>query len=115
MCYLFSFVCIIEKIVNKYQQLFWNHHFCSKLQFLFNIVYNSGSQPFGLQVPVKDKFFIYCPSQQSFKVLCPRIMCFMGQKQQQIDTDFAWILVKILFLLTKLNNLGLFHCEISNY
>jgi len=38
----------------------------------------------------------------------------MGPKHK-IDADFAWILVEILFLLIKLNYLGLFHCEISNY
>jgi len=97
---LINLVCL-----GRYSYLF-------RISVTKSILYTSGSQPFGLQVPVKDKFLVYCPSQQNFKVLCPRIMCFMGPKK--IDTDSAFILVKIRFLLIQLNNLSLFHCEIIN-
>jgi hypothetical protein len=45
------------------------------------------SQPFELQVPVKDKFSSYCSGQKNFSVLCPSTMCFRCPKY--IDADFA--------------------------
>jgi len=41
------------------------------------IVYLSGSQPFRLQVQVKEQFLSYRPGQNF-----PRIMCIMDQKHQ---------------------------------
>jgi len=44
----------------------------------------------------------------------PELYVLWTQKHQ-IATDFAWILVQILFLLIKLNNFALFQGEISKY
>jgi len=48
----------------------------------------SVSQPFGLQVPIKDKFSSNCPSQKILRALCPAINVLFTQKHQ-IDADFA--------------------------
>jgi len=54
-------VIIIIVIVDFYNPLVWLGH----------ILYISGSQPFGLQVPVKDKFSSYCPGQNVLRYCVP--------------------------------------------
>ncbi len=60
--------------------------------------------------PGKWQIFKLLSALKFFKLLCPRIMC-LTQKHQ-IHAQFAWIIV---FLLIKLNNLGLFEGDISKY
>ncbi len=47
----------------------------------------SGSQPFGLQVPVKDKCLGYCTS-QFFKYCVPEL-CVLWTQKHQIDAELA--------------------------
>ncbi len=75
------------------------------------IVNCSGSQPFKLQVPVKDKFLSYSPGQILLRYCVPEL-CVLWNQKHQIDAKFALIIV---FLLIKPNNLGVFQGEISKY
>jgi len=47
--------------------------------FYLKVIYISGSQPFGLQVPVKDKVLSYCPGQK-FKGIVSQSYLFHGPK-----------------------------------
>jgi len=75
------------------------------------VVYISGSQPFGLQVPVKDKFLSYCPDHIFLRYCVPEL-CVLWTQKHQIDAKFACIIV---FLLIKPNNSVFFQGEISEY
>ncbi len=52
------------------------------------VVYSSGSQPFGLQVPVKDNFLSYCPG-QIFFIYCVPELCVLWTKKHQLAAKFA--------------------------
>jgi hypothetical protein len=76
------------------------------------VLYVSGSQPFGLQVPVKDYFYVTVPGKKNLWYCCQKLCVLWTQKHLK-DADFGWITVQILFPLFKLYNLGLFESEIS--
>ncbi len=72
-----------------------------------SILYGSVSQLFGLQVPVKTNFQVTVPVKKILRNFMPL--------QYEIDADFAWSIVQILYLLNKFNDFSHIHVEISKF
>jgi len=80
-------------------------------------MWGSVSQPFGPQVPVKDKFSSYCPGKIFLRnCMCQVVYMFYVPKKHQVDADFAWIKVQTrLLLTTKFYNFSYIQVEISRF
>ena len=72
-----------------------------------HVHYNSGSQPFGLQVPVKDKFSSYCPGQNFFlSIVSQQYLFFFLPPEHKMDADITWIIIQIHFQPNKFKDIS---------
>jgi len=69
------------------------------------------SQPFGLQVPVEDRFLHYCPGHNILLSFCPsNVLLIIDYKIDQDSVRFTWIAFPIIWL-TEFNNWYLINAE----